>query len=154
MRNKQKGIETISVMLLLVLFAFVVFMVIEAGTNAFGSITDDKQATMSARVAFSYISMKVKQNDVNGAVSVQETKFGDTLKIDTERFSTYIFFYDGGLYECFTWLDKDPSIEAANKITSLSSFSLSEENGSLKIGCIYKQEDKELTIEGTVGIRS
>lgn len=56
MRNKALGIETVIVMLLLILFAFVVFLVIDAGANAFENITSDKQSTTGARVAYSYIT--------------------------------------------------------------------------------------------------
>ena len=122
MRSKSIGIETITVMLLLVLFAFVVFIVIDAGSNAFKDITTDKQSTMSARVSYSYISMKVKQNDTSGAVSVGQTKYGDTLRIDNSDYSTFIFYSEGALYECVTKMDGSPSVGAANKISSLDGF--------------------------------
>ncbi len=155
MRSKSIGIETITVMLLLVLFAFVVFIVIDAGSNAFKDITTDKQSTMSARVSYSYISMKVKQNDTAGAVSVGQTKFGDTLRIDNGDYSTFIFYSEGALYECVTKTDGSPSVGAANKISSLDGFNVSMKNHSLFIECIFERDDGPPDIvNGIVGIRS
>lgn len=154
MRNKQKGIETISVMMLLVLFAFVVFLVIDAGTNAFGNISEDKHSTMSARVAYSYIGMKVKHNDSAGVISVTQTKYGDTLKIESEKYSTHIFFCEGGLYECLTKPNARPSVDAANKITELDGFSLSIEGNTLSVECIISGGGEDSVVRGTIGLRS
>lgn len=154
MRSKQKGIETISVMMLLVLFAFVVFLVIDAGTNAFGSISDDKRSTMSARVAYSYIGMKVKHNDSAGGISVTQTKYGDTLKIESERYSTHIFFCEGGLYECLTKPDTQPNVDAANKITELDGFAISIKGNALSVECVFGSSGKDSIVKGTIGLRS
>ena len=155
MRSKSIGIETITVMLLLVLFAFVVFIVIDAGSNAFEDITTDKQSTMSARVSYSYISMKVKQNDTAGAISVEQTPFGDTLRIDNGDYSTYIFYSEGALYECVTKKNGSPSVGAANKISSLNGFTVSMKDHALFIECIFERGDGPPDkVNGTVGIRS
>ena len=154
MRNKQKGIETISVMLLLVLFAFVVFLVIDAGTNAFGSISEDKNSTMSARVAYSYIGMKVKHNDAAGVISVTQTEYGDTLKIESEKYSTHIFFCEGGLYECLTKPNAQPTVDAGNKITELDGFALSMNGNTLSVECVFNGGGKDSVVKGTIGLRS
>ena len=155
MRSKSIGIETITVMLLLVLFAFVVFLVIDAGSNAFEEITTDKQSTMSARVAYSYISMKVKQNDIDGAVSVQQTQFGNSLRIDNGDYATYIFYSEGALYECVTKADGVPSVSAANKIANLDGFTISMQNHALFIECVFEHDGRQPdVVNGTVGLRS
>lgn len=155
MRSKSIGIETITVMLLLVLFAFVVFLVIDAGSNAFEEITTDKQSTMSARVAYSYISMKVKQNDMDGAVNVQQTQFGNTLRIDSGDYSTFIFYSEGALYECVTKADGTPSVSAANKIASLDGFTITMQDHALFIECVFEHDGRQPdVVNGTVGLRS
>lgn len=154
MRNKQKGIETISVMMLLVLFAFVVFLIIDAGTNAFSNISEDKQSTMNARVAYSYIGMKVKHNDAAGVISVTQTKYGDTLKIESEKYATHIFFCEGGLYECLTKPNAEPNVDAANKITELDGFTLSMHENALSVECVLNGGGKDSVIKGTIGLRS
>ena len=155
MRSKSIGIETITVMLLLVLFAFVVFLVIDAGSNAFEKITMDKQSTLSARVSYSYISMKVKQNDEAGAVSVSQTQFGNTLRIDSGEYSTHIFYSEGALYECVTKKDGTPSVAAANRISQIDGFSISQSGNALFIECVFERDGQpDDIVSGTVGLRS
>ncbi|MBT3320408.1 MAG: DUF4860 domain-containing protein [Clostridia bacterium] len=155
MRNKTIGIEAITVMLLLIVFAFVVFLVIDAGSNAFESIMHDKQSTVGARVAYSYISMKVKQNDTTGAVSVEQTEYGDTLRIESGDFATFIFYSDGDLYECVAKADGAPKVSAANKITKIDGFSLEQSEHRLHIECIYDRDGEQQDIvKGVVGLRS
>lgn len=155
MRNKTIGIEAIAVMLLLILFAFVVFLIIDAGSNAFESIMHDKQSTMGARVAYSYINMKVKQSDNSGDVSVQQTEYGDTLRIDSGDFSTFIFYSDGNLYECVTKSDGAPKVSASNKITKIDGFSIEQVERRLYIECVYDRGDETKDIvKGVVGLRS
>ncbi|MDD5017286.1 MAG: DUF4860 domain-containing protein [Eubacteriales bacterium] len=155
-RSKVLAIESIIVMLVLILFAFVVFVVIDAGTNAYDNILEEKQDSESARVAYSYINMKIKQNDAAGCIGVVETAFGHTLKIDLAgtAFSTYIFFSDGTLYECLTKQAAQPSVGAANRITDMDGFDIYLENDRIHIKCICENGGDQLITEGTVGLRS
>ncbi len=155
-RSKVFAIESITVMLVMVLFALVAFLVISAGSNAYNTIIDDKENTQSARTAYSYINMKMRQNDSAGSIGVVDTEFGSTLKIDSEdgQYCTYIFFSDGALYECLTLSGNDPAVSAANKITTLSGFSLKKNGALITITCVCKHGDTEQTVEGTVGLRT
>lgn len=153
-RSKVFAIESITVMLVMIIFALVTFLVINGGSSAYNTIIDDKQNTENARVAYSYINMKIRQNDAAGYIDVVETAFGDTLKIDIEdgEYCTYIFFSDGALYECVTSADMPPSVSAANKITALSGFSLNRSGNLISISCICGKDGK--TMEGKVGLRT
>lgn len=156
-RNKVLGIESLVVMIVLILFAFVVFLIVEAGANAYDNIVDDKQVTTGARVAYSYMNMKIKQNDEAGAIQIVQTEFGDTLRIDIgdTQFSSFIFYAEGALYECITKSDNKPSVAAGNKITHLDGFSASKDGNSIHIECRYEHNDGEPEIvTGVVGLRS
>jgi len=153
-RSKVFAIESITVMLVMIIFALVTFLVINGGSSAYNTIIDDKLNTENARVAYSYINMKIRQNDAAGCIDVVETAFGDTLKIDIEdgEYCTYIFFSDGALYECVTSAGMPPAVSAANKITALSGFSLQRSGNLISISCICGKDGK--TMEGTVGLRT
>ena len=155
-RNKAIGIESLAVMIVLILFAFVVFTVIEAGANAYDGIVEDKRQTAGARVAYSYISMKVKQHDAADGVHVVSTELGNTLRVDMGGgFSAFIFYADGALYECVAKTDNSPSVAAANRITYLDGFSVERVGNVLHIECVYEKDDGEdEVVTGTVGIRS
>lgn len=155
-RNKVIAIESMIVMFVLILFAFVVFLVIDSGTNAYQKITQDKLSTQSARVAYSYINMKIKQNDSSDNINVVQTEFGDSLKIDTEdgEFSWFIFYFDGALYECLSKKETLPSVGAANMISKLGDFEIYKDGSFIRIECLTKNGDEEEIIKGIVGLRS
>ena len=155
-RSRALSVELVMVMLVLVIFALVVFALIGAGTSAYNGILGDKENMQSARVAYSYVNMKLKQNDVQGLVSVEQTEFGDTLVISSADgdYETYLFFSEGVLYECITAQGKQPAVPASNRVTTLKGFEV-ELNGSyIDITCVCKNGDRLLTVEGTVGLRS
>ena len=155
-RSKAISVEMVMVMLVLIVFAFVVFSLIGAGTSAYSRILGDNERMQSARVAYSYINMKLKQNDAAECVSVEQTEIGDTLVIVSEsgEYVTYLFCSSGSLYECMTAQGGLPSVAAANRITTLESFAVARDGNYIKITCVCKNETGLFTAEGTVGLRS
>jgi len=153
-RGKVLAIESIVVMLTLILFAFVVFLVIDAGTGAYDKILGEKDTTQSARVAYSYIDAKIKQHDKQDCISVTETAFGNTLRIDSGAYTTYIFYADGALFECLAKADTPPKISAANKITDLGGIDLVDSGDVIHIRCTCGSGEARRVVEGTVGLRS
>jgi hypothetical protein len=155
-RSKVLAVESISVMLVLVLFAFVTVTLISSGSSAYSHILGSKKAVESARVAYSFINMKVKQNDAEGRIDVVDTAFGSALKIDVEDglYSTYIFYSEGALYECLTITGGEPSVEAGNLITKLSSFEVSRSGRLLTIRFTCGSGDTAEFMEGVVSLRT
>ncbi len=154
-RSKVLAIESIAVMLVLILFAFVVMMLISSGSRAYGSILSDKEMTESARVAYSYINMKIKQNDTAGSVDVVDTPYGSAIKIEIEEgYCTYIFSAEGGLYECLTLDGIEPSVEAGNLITKIGGLNVDRDGALLHIRCISESDDGSKVLEGVVSLRT
>ncbi len=155
-RNKTLAIESVVVMFVLILLSFVVFIIIRSGSGAYKNIISQKQNTESARVAYSYINMKIKQNDSQGLVSVIGTRYGSTLRLDTTdgEFTTYIFFSDGALYECLTRKGSSPEADASNIITALTGFQLYSDGGYISITCISESGGSLKAFKGTVGLRT
>jgi hypothetical protein len=155
-RSRVFAVESISVMLVLILFAFVVVTLISSGSHAYEHILDSKKATESARVAFSFVNMKVKQNDIAGRIDIVNTAFGDALKIESDDgiYSTYIFFSEGALYECLTIKGVEPSADAGNLITELSGFELRRDGRQLDIRCTCGSGEEAETMEGVVSLRT
>ncbi len=156
LRSKVLAVESISVMLVLVLFAFVTVTLISSGSSAYSHILGSKKAVESARVAYSFINMKVKQNDAAGRIDVVDTAFGSSLKIDVEGglYSTYIFYSEGALYECLTITGCEPSVEAGNLITKLSGFEVNRSGRLLTIRCACGSGDTAEVMEGVVSLRT
>lgn len=154
-RNKSLAIESIAVMFVLILISFLVVLVVRSGSSAYNGIVREKENTESARVAYSYINMKIKQNDSASLITVVQTEFGNSLKIESQgkAYSTYIFFSGGELYECMTEQEQ-PTVEAANKITALSSFDISISGKYVRVTCVSESKGTIKSVEGTVSLRT
>jgi hypothetical protein len=155
-RSKVFAIESISVMLVLILLAFVVVVLLSSGAHAYNRMLGDKKATESARVAYSYINMKVRQNDMAGRIDVMETALGRALAIDVEdgSYCNYIFYADGGLYECLTIDGGEPSVDAGNLIAKVSSFDVERDGARLIVRCTSGSGDTACAMEGVVSLRT
>jgi hypothetical protein len=156
LRSRAISVETVMVMLVLVVFALVVFSLISAGTNAYNGILNEKECMQSARVAYSYINMKLKQNDASGCIEVVQTEFGDTLVITSQsgEYVTYLFYSGGALYECLTAKGSLPAVAASNRITALEGFAAKKDGSRIEITCVCGNGSSLLSVEGTVGLRS
>ncbi len=155
-RSRALSVEMVMVMLVLVIFALVVFTLIGAGGSAYNGILGNKENMQSARVAYSYVNMKLKQNDAEGLISVEKTEFGNALMIQSAsgNYQTYLFFSEGALYECVTVPGRQPAVAAANRITTLDDFDVERSGQYVNITCACKNGDRLLTVEGTIGLRS
>lgn len=154
MRNKAIAIESISVLIVLILFALTVFISIDAGATAFDTVVNKKKSMEIARVAYSYICTKIRQNDEAFLIDVTETEYGSALCIDLKDFNTYIFFSDGKLYECITAKDRLPKVEAANSITALDGFEIKRDGNYICVTFVIDSGDKTQTVKGMVGLRT
>jgi hypothetical protein len=141
-------------MLVLLVFACVVFLVIDSGSGVYNKILHEKDETQSARVAYSYIDNKIKQHDREGCISVVDTAFGSTLKIASGAYSTYIFYADGAMYECLTKDDIAPDVSSANLITELGGLKFARSGAMIHIICTCGSGESPQSVEGTVGLRS
>ncbi len=153
-RGKVLAIESIVVMLVLLVFACVAFLVIDSGSDVYTKILDEKEDTQNARVAYSYIDNKIKQHDKQNCISVVDTDFGSTLKIDSGAYTIYIFYADGAMYECLTKEDTAPKVDAANKITNLGGLEFHRDGELIQIVCTCGSGERRQSVEGTVGLRS
>lgn len=118
-RDRTNTIETVLVTILLIIFASAIFLLVASGGEAYKNILANRESLGRARVASSYISVKIRQNDTSGAVYVTDEAADDqkTLVIvhsnELEGYISYIFFNDGALYESFVSEDTKPGVDNA-----------------------------------------
>ncbi|MCL2165049.1 MAG: DUF4860 domain-containing protein [Oscillospiraceae bacterium] len=79
-------IELLVALTLLALFGGAIMTIIGAGSSVYQRIIGDKEADSEARIAMSYISVKLRQNDRSGAISIVDSDLKNdvrkVLKID------------------------------------------------------------------------
>lgn len=107
-RRIHVSVESIMVILLMILIAISISVLIYNGSLTYRNIIDNKNVEENTRIALSYINMRVKQNDNAGQITVDSQAYegNNALVIthtgDEEGLFSYIYHYDGFLWECYT----------------------------------------------------
>lgn len=128
--TKQFSFQFIFIMLLYLIIVILSVMIISLGKNIYDSINEDRNINYELRVSLSYIANKIRQSDIEGRVEIKDLYGVSALLIneefDQEEYQTWIYFYDGAIYEMFT--DKDAVFELSDgmKIVEADLFNIEE----------------------------
>ena len=138
-------------MLLYLLIVILSVMIISLGKNIYDNINEDRNTNYELRVTLSYIANKIRQSDKMGAVEIKEFNGVNAVVInevyDEENYQTWIYFYDGAIYEMFT--DEVTTFDLADgmKVVEADLFNIEELNNSLyKFTAVSKEESAELSL--------
>ncbi|MCR5404379.1 MAG: DUF4860 domain-containing protein [Butyrivibrio sp.] len=104
-QRKNHIIDSVFVICLMLLFLLSSLSVIALGAGIYKRNTKTMETNYSHRVAFAYITEKLRQADENGAIHV-ESIFGEDALVMTEEvgdvlYNTYIYNYDNNLMELY-----------------------------------------------------
>lgn len=128
--NGYSLIEMTVVMLLLVVFGLGIFMLAATTTTTYSTLVDDKSTTEHLRIASSFITTKVRQNDrVGGLFVISDSEaYGDVLLIKEsfgeDIYATWIYVSDGVLREATIPLGTTPNDDVSFEIADIDMFSL------------------------------
>ena len=160
----KKGVmmvELAMVMMLLALFGITIFTLIIAGADAQMRIMTEKEGQADARIALSYINVRLRQNDSNGKIGIEPIAFtGQNAIVIRERnfeyeIDTWIFSYNGRLYECLTLPNQQPEEFLSIPIIDIEHLStVLNDDGSITNTVYYYYGDELLTLSSTVFLRS
>ena len=97
-------VEMIMVMTLMILFGVTMFTLAAAGSRAQEKIIEGKNAQIDARIAVSYLNVKLRQNCAAGKIRIVPCPVadGNAILIETrgeEDFDRWIFFSGGAIRE-------------------------------------------------------
>lgn len=129
--KSRHTIDTVFVICLTLLFLLSALSVIAIGASIYEKNVTMMASNSSQRIATSYISEKVRQNDVNGAVYVDEL-FGQSAlvmakEVNGSIYNTYIYEYDGHLMELFARADLGNMYpQSGQKIMEVRSFDIED----------------------------
>jgi type II secretory pathway pseudopilin PulG len=118
MKNNQKGfamIEMVMVMTLLILFGVTIYTLIYSGVNTQNRITEEKISQTDARVAMSFLNVRLRQSDARDMIEVKMfDSIGSNAIVIKERnpeysYDTWIYSYEGRLMEALVNPDEIPN---------------------------------------------
>ena len=155
-------IELILVLLLLLLFGITTFTLVFTGSDTYQRISDNKNAETDARIALSYLNVKIRQNDMAGKIEVKN--FPDTgrpalVLYDTDPDSdliTWIFWDDGKIVECLVSEGEDPNPDWGFTIVEIDDFTISyDEDAQMITGTVgYNYSGQMISRSCQIVIRS
>ncbi|MCL2351341.1 MAG: DUF4860 domain-containing protein [Firmicutes bacterium] len=140
MRGRNALTEPVTVLVLMLMFGFAVYSLVYEGGEAEKRLSAEKSARMGARVAGSYVKVRLRQNDAADRISVEPNGLngGDSIVIrnrfpeDPESgYDAWIYWADGELREVLAAPGETPAWEGANVIAKTGGFSAVMKDGAV-----------------------
>lgn len=124
-RDRNNTIELIMVMILLIIITLSIFLLIQGGSTSYEQILANKDSFDKARIASSFINVKIKQNDYSNSIEIVNDQFENTPSIkithqgDEKGLFTYLVYKNGYLYECYIDEFDKPSLAFSEVIVKV-----------------------------------
>ena len=158
-KNGNAVVELVMVMGLLILFSVSMYQIIDAGALTEARIIERKKALEEARIAMSYINVKIRQNDIRDKIDFLEDKIIIADDESDVPFVTWIYVSDGKLIECIIDPDETPKDIAGVVIAEIQDlkFTYDKEKNYVTSKITYDsgyRESKVKTMESVISLRS
>ena len=138
--NVQKSsiLPILFVLLLFLVLSVLSCAIIASGNSVYRKIVDDMDANYQNRVALSYINTKVRQNDSEGLIKIEEFDGTDCLIItefsDDIEYSTFVYFHEGYIKELFIAADEEFDASAGDRVVNVEEFTISKNQNTINVG--------------------
>ena len=130
----QHQIDGLAALLLFGVFAVCVLAVLLTGADAYRRLTQRDQAAFDRRSCTQYIATKVRQSDRAGNLAVKDIGGVQALIMDAEEeYVTYLYCYDGWLWELFAWAGEPPVPGEGQQLLEAERVGWSLEDGLLTV---------------------
>ena len=136
-KRVQHSMHGVFVFVLLGLFAVMSTLMVLLGAQMYRNTVDHSTANNEDRVLGAYVRSMIRAEDTSGAMETGEYNGVKTLAmredLDGETYVTWLYCYDGNMYEWFTSDDGDFRPESGTAICPAQSFEPHLENGLLTV---------------------
>ncbi len=104
-QERNHIVDVLFVLALFVVFTLSALVLVILGANVYRQTVSYMGENYEARTAYSYLTEKVRQNDVYGSISVEELEGSRALvltrEINDTTYATYLYLHQGSLRELF-----------------------------------------------------
>ena len=143
----QHSMQGVFVFVLLGLFAVMSTLMVLLGAQMYRNTVDRSTANNEDRVLSAYVRSMIRAEDTRDAMAVGEYDGVKTLAmredLDGEPYVTWLYCYDGQMYEYFTSDDGTFNPESGTAICPAQRFEPSLENGLLTVDMINGKGEPE-----------
>lgn len=154
----NKSIEVFFVILIIIGLCVSAAVLMDSGKKAYERILENNNQLESARIAISYLGMRIRQNNAVRSVTLVPKGIGesDVIKLthsgDFEGMVTYIFYAEGQLKEIYTWAGVEPELDFSETIVSLSGLDMEAGSGFFKFTAHYSEDGIPRKLEQIIGV--
>ena len=152
-QEKRHIVDILFVLALFAVFALSALILVVLGANIYKSTVSSMSRNFEARTACSYISEKVRQNDVYDSIYIDKLEGCEALVFSKDVYgsvyATYIYFHDGELKELFMRVGSNigsAPLEAGTSIMELLDFHLEYVNNNLLAITLVTAEGETKTV--------
>lgn len=104
-QERNHIVDVLFVLALFVVFTLSALVLVILGANVYRQTVSYMDENYTARTAYSYLTEKVRQNDLYDSISVGQLENTDALVLTREingtAYATYLYLHDGSLRELF-----------------------------------------------------
>jgi hypothetical protein len=133
--EKQNQFPFILIMLLYLIIVILSVLIIFLGKNIYDNINEERNTNYNLRVSLSYIANKLRQSDKSGSVEIKQVNGENALVLneeyDDEQYQTWIYFYEGGIYEMFTDSENTFDLSDGMKLVDADVFNIEKDRDDL-----------------------
>lgn len=124
--NSHSLWESLFVFLLYVAFAFMAFMIVAIGAGVYSGIRDTGNNNYDVRTSLSFVATQLRQGDEMDQITTQEYMGKNAIvmkeTINGTQYETWLYHYEGNLYQLFMESGIDFTPESGEKIMSIEEF--------------------------------
>ena len=139
-RTVQHSMQGAFVFVLLGFFALLSTLMVLLGAQMYRNTVDHAAKNNEGRVLGAYVRSMVRAEDALDAVSIEEHDGVKALamyeEIDGEGYVTWLYEYEGQLYEQFTDADREFSPQSGTAICAAKHFEPTLEDGLLTVALV------------------
>ncbi len=134
-KPKNHAIDIVFTLALFGVFVVTALLAIYIGSQTYERTVESMETSFTGRTATAYITKQIKQNDMDGQITMVEINGKEALALydnrDGDDLVTYIYFNEGHLKELTTKADYETSLVAGNNLVPLKEFDIIDEgNGT------------------------
>jgi hypothetical protein len=134
-RAKQHNADLVLVVALFFIYAACALLLCALGANTYRQTAATMQTDYNQRTGVLYLAEKTRQNDIGGALRIDNYKGNDALVLTEQEsgqgYETWIFVVDGKLYEEFIAPGAEVVMQSAQTIMPMTSMTLVKDQDNL-----------------------
>lgn len=146
---------------LLVLFGATGYVLVQVGGDTYQRILTRRDENADARIVTSYITMRARQYDTDGGISIENMEGTKVLVfaegIGEESYQTRVYHHEGTLYEQYVRADQPFVVGEGFEMVKVNEvdFALEEKDGNKRLALTVRtgEDDRQLR-EAVINLRA